>query len=342
MPDFQNDVVTSPETSAEDIPANTPPVTKTAVGVIDPPNSFSIHHFVWLYTNDQVSGLPYELGPFPMSLDFDGSGDFDKKLREQLIDWGIIDINGVINSEAKYILESFLGSANWSLWGIILLYSLKTDATERFNDGKPDEFEIYKGVRDVPRVPFMISVMPKEIITGLSTGQAFIMNRIPRVGDLYKQVASVFRDILDPNEEWSPWAGPSISVPQKIVNTLAKDPEMSALTDNADALEAQSKKVKMALVGTDMSPATSKALVELTSHKTIAAAQVCVNYESSQGQITPSLSTGISFFDGAGVVVSHPHGNTDATRSIRYVPGNVDGFAAGVKALISAAEYELR
>lgn len=306
------------------------------------PHMFSIHHLIWLHRFGFLPNLPYELGPFPITLDFAATGKFDAKIREQLITWGVLRGDGnAITPEAEDLLTSLTGSYEWALWGTILLYSLRTNARADFDPEGADEWGLKHAVRDVPRVPFMISVRRREVITVLSTPDALIINRIPRAGDVYRVVAKALREMLDPEKNWEPWGGPMISVPHSTIQSLAKDPAVSRLDgegDDPEAISARVDSTKAALTKHDLPRATSEALLELQSHPTTANVQVSINYNSTHGQVTPKLATGITFFDGAGIVVSYPFGKTDETRSIRYVPGDENGYYNGVKALVEIAE----
>lgn len=306
------------------------------------PNMFCIHHLVWLHRFGFLPNLPYELGPFPITLDFAATGKFDAKLREQLISWGVLSGDGnTIEPEAEDLLTALTGNSEWALWGTVLLYSLRTSAVKDFDPDGADEWGLKYAVRDVPRVPFMVAVRRREVITALSTPDALVINRIPRSGDVHRVVARALKEMLDPEKNWEPWGGPMISVPHTTVQALAEDPSVSRLTDedgNPDAISARVEDTKAALSHHDLPRATAEALLELQSHPTTANVQVSINYSSAHGQVTPKLAMGITYFDGAGIVVSYPVGKTDETRSIRYVPGDENGFMNGVKSLIEMAE----
>lgn len=309
-----------------------------AIGV---PSMFSIHHLVWLHRFGYLTNLPYELGPFPITLDFAATGQFDKRLREQLTEWGVIDVaTNKLTPEAEDLLSALTGFADWALWGTILLHSLRTNARENFDPGGADDWGLKHAVRDVPRVPFMIAVRNREIITAISTPDALIITRNDRVGDVHLQVGRLLHEMLDPTGLWEPWGGPTISVPHLTIKSLAADPSVSSLDgdDDPDTRTSRSLSTKNVLTGSDLPPATTKALVELQTHPTTAIVQVSINYNAGHGQVTPELATGVTFFDGAGIVVSYAVGRTDETRSIRYVPGDEQGFTAGVKALVEAAQ----
>ena len=148
--------------------------------------------------------------------------------------------------------------------------------------------------------------------------------------------------MLDPEKNWEPWKGPMISVPYTTVKSLAEDPSVSRIDSedgNPDAISARVDDTKAALSKHDLPRATSDALLELQAHPTTANVQVSINYTSVHGQVTPKMSMGVTYFDGAGIVVSYPVGRTDETRSIRYVPGDENGFVAGVKSLVEMAEH---
>ncbi len=306
------------------------------------PDLFSIHHLVWLHRNNFIPNLPYELGPFPITLDFAATGKFDAKLRAQLIEWGVLSGDGnSILPEAESLLTALTGNAEWTLWGTILLYSLRTTAVKDFDPEGADEWGLKHAVRDVPRVPFLIAVRSREVITALSTPDALIINRLPRAGDVHRVAAKALRGMLDPQQNWEPWGGPTISVPHTTVKALAEDPSVSKLDGEDGTPEAVSSRVegtKTALASYDLPRATSDALLELQSHPTTANVQVSINYTSVHGQVSPKLAMGVTFFDGAGIVVSYPVGKTDETRSIRYVPGDENGFVNGIKSLVEIAE----
>lgn len=313
-------------------------VEDAAIGV---PQMFTIHHLIWLHRYGYLPNLPYELGPFPITLDFASSGQFDKRLREQLTEWGVIDVaSNKLVPEAESLFSALTGFSDWALWGTILLYSLRTNARETFDPGGADDWGLKYAVRDVPRVPFMIAVRNREIISALSTPEALIINRIDRVGEANLQVSRILHEMLDPSGLWEPWTGPTISVPHTTVKALASDESVSSLDgdDDADSREERAASTKNALRDSDLPPATAKTLVELQRHPTTASVQVAINYNASHGQVTPDLAMGVTFFDGAGVVVSYPVGKTDETRSIRYVPGDEKGFTDGVASLLGAAD----
>ncbi len=319
--------MTSPQAAAD-----------AAIGV---PQMFTIHHLIWLHRYGYLPNLPYELGPFPITLDFASTGQFDKRLREQLTDWGVIDVaRNALVPEADDLFGALTGFSEWALWGTILLYSLRTNARETFDPGGADDWGLKHAVRDVPRVPFMIAVRNREIISAISTPDALLINRIDRVGDVHQQVGRILKEMLDPENLWEPWGGPTISVPHRTVKSLAADPSVSSMSgdDDADAREARATNTKNALMGAELSPATSKVLVELQRSPTTASVQVAINYTASHGQVTPDLAVGVTFFDGAGIVVSYPVGRTDETRSIRYVPGDEKGFTDAVASLVAAAD----
>ena len=56
------------------------------------------------------------------------------------------------------------------------------------------------------------------------------------------------------------------------------------------------------------------------------------------------VGLGVTFFDDeekGGVVVSYPVGRTSQTRSIRYVPGDGQGFIEAVESIVTLTEESL-
>lgn len=305
------------------------------------PHVFSIHHLVWLYRVGLVTDLPYELGPFPYTLDFLGSGKVDARIENDLVDWGILENGRNLNPEAKFLFDALTGHANWTLWGLVLLYSLKTNAREEFDPQKVDEFGLSHAVRDVPRVPFMIAVTETEIITALNAPPRLILHRIPRAGNVYAQVGESLRLMLDPEQNWEPWQGKRVALPMRTVKQVTADPELSALSDDEDSRKAQAAAVKEKLLTEDFSATTSKVIAELTEYPVSSSVTVSLNYPSSKGLITPNASIGINYFDGAGVVVSYPVGSDEDTQLVYYVPGDKEGFREAVNSLVDVAEGQV-
>lgn len=429
------------------------------------PDVFSIHHLVWLNRVGLVLDLPFELGPFPLTLDFNNTGKFDARLESDLVRWGILtdtldqrtvtldsgkivvfpevnpasiarvilrtengevtslyaaaieagvslaprgsalgeqinpfdievgdlivgsgvegiyigdgsvlvtnrsvksldtiacvrDDHGVfrlaaasavekhaggrrLNPEAEFLFNAITGHCAWSLFGVALLYTLKTNAREEFAAHTVGDFGLRHAVRDIPRVPFIIAVTDTEIISAVNAPPALILNRVPRSGDVYKQVGAVLHDLLDPENNWEPWKGKTVTLPFSTMKEMTGNPELSALTDDEDAREAQAKAVKDHLMEADFSSTTSRALAELTSYPLSSSVAVNLNYTTHGGRVTPNVSMGVNFFDGAGVVVSYPVGSNPETRLIYYTPGDAAAFREGVAQLVGVVEDDL-
>lgn len=302
---------------------------------------FSIHHLVWLWRNDHISDAPYELGPWPASMDFANTGKFDARLKADLLKWGIISESTGLHPDAKKLFEALVGNNEWSLWGTILLYALKTNATETFDPEGNDEWGLKYAVRDVPRVKFVIAVTEREIITALNAPPQLVLNRVPRVGPVHKQVGETFQLMLDPTRGWKPWKGPKASLPWRTVNDLSKNPETSTMTDDDEGRAAQSAVVKNIMSEIGVSPNTSKVMESLVKLPSSAAVRAAISMTSPRGRISPDVGLGVTFYDDedeGGVVVSYPVGKHEATRSIRYVPGDTQGFIDGVAAMVELAE----
>lgn len=310
--------------------------------LLDPPTAFSTHHLSWLYRNGFLPDLPLELGPFPLTPVLDNADAFDAMLRDQLVSWDLLR-EGELNPEARFLFETLLGlGTTWSLWGTVLLHSLKTNARANFDPDGLDEWGLKHAVRDIPRVQFMICATNKEFITALNAPPNLIMNRIPVTSEsLHLQAGRILKAMLDPTQQWNPWPGPAISAPMTAIVELAENPETSRLDLEDDALLAQRPgTVRRLLLDKDMSAKTAEALAELSRLPTTAAAQVSLNYPTPAGQLTPKVSMGVAYLDGAGVMVSYPMGKTERTRTLYYAPGDDQGFSAGVKSLLDAAETE--
>lgn len=336
MPDFDADKDASEPT--EDAPASIfDPNKDDPADLLE--DVFGIHHLVWLYRNEYIHDAPYELGPFPATMDFMGTGKFDEKIKQHLLQWGIITTDGELHPDARFLFETLLGRYKWALWGSVLLHSMKTNARETFDPKGDDEWGLKHAVRDVPRVPLMIAVTDREIVTAINAPPQLVLNRIPRIGNVYKQVGSLLKGILDPEGNWSPWAGPRVSIPMRAANQIAENKDISRLTDDDDARREQAIEVKKALRAMEFSSNTVEKFTELAGYPTAASLSANINYPSSSGMVSPSVALGVTFFDGAGVVVSYPVGRTDETRTLYYVPGDEAGFAAGVEAMVQAAEY---
>ena len=299
---------------------------------------FSIHHLVWLYRYEYIHDAPYELGPFPSTMDFAGTGKFDEKIRQDLLKWGIISNDGALHEEARFLFETLIGKYDWALWGAVRLYSMKTNAREQFDPKQADEWGLKHAVRDVPRVPMMIAVTDTDIVTAINAPPQLVLNRIPRVGNVFKQVGELLRGILDPNQLWEPWAGPRVSMSQRVTNQIVSNKDVSTLTDDDSARGDQVVELKKVLKNLDMSSNTVNTLSQLASHPTSAALSANINYPTPSGMVSPSVALGVSFLDGAGIVVSYPIGRSEETRTLYYVPGDQAGFAAGVEAIFQAAE----
>lgn len=310
--------------------------------VVEAPTSFSVHHLSWLHRHGFLHDLPHELGPFPVNPDLSDTGAFDALLGSQLSSWGIVS-DGVLNPDAGFLFESLMGQgAEWVLWGTVLLYSLKTDARASFDPKGIDEWGLKHAVRDVPRVQFMIAHTPREIVSAINAPPNLIINRIPVTGeDIALQTGRVLRALLDPQENWKPWSGPTVTAKMAEIRTLAENPELSRLDlEDEEALTRRPDQMRRALLGMELSPKTAETMAELSRFPTTAAAQVSVNYPTPGGLVTPKVAMGVTFFDGAGIMVSYPVGKTDETRAVYYVPGDEKGFTDGVRAMVAAAEAE--
>lgn len=304
---------------------------------------FSIHHFVWLSRNGLVTDYPYVLGPFPATLDLANTGRFDARLKEDLQRWNVLSPEGVLNPDAEFLFNAILGSAEWMLWGTVLLHSLKTNARAEFDPKNADDFGLKHAVRDIPRVTFAIAVTEREIVTALNAPPALIFGRAPRTGDVYRQVGEIFKDMLDPEHNWSPWDGSQLTISASNADVMAKDPKTSKMVNDEtdpEAVDAQTEAIEDALTELNVPSHVSKEFADLMSVPTIASAQAVLDYMGPQGTRTTSLGVGVSFLDGKGVVVSYPVGKTHRTRSLYYVPGDVKGFSDAVEALVDLARVE--
>lgn len=298
---------------------------------------FSIHHLVWLWRYGYLQDAPYTLGPWPMSVDMAQSGKFDNRIKEDLVSWGILSESTGLHPEAKTLFDALVGNNQWELWGTILLHSLKTNAVEVFDPEGNDEWGLRYAVRNVPRVKFVIAVTDREIITALNAPPQLVLNRVPRRGKVDKQVGEMFRLMLDPNSDWIPWRGPRASLPWSMVNDLSKNPETSAMSEDSEQRSTQSMAARDFMTKCGVSPTTSKVIGKLVKLPSSAAVRATISMSSPHGRVSPDVGIGVTFYDDeddGGVVVSYPVGKHEATRSIRYVPGDDQGFIEGVSSLI--------
>ena len=312
---------------------------------------FNIRHWAWLARNGHTECPPMELGPFPFVVMTDAE---ENQLRTDLVDWGIL-VNGQLSEESKNLLDDIAHNGEFTLRGIVLLYSKRTDAVRRFNRAD-DDFDLIHAVRDVPRVPFSITVTSREIITAFSTLDALIVTRRAKGEDPAAQIGPMLHAILDPEGNWKPWESTPITLPYTVVKSIADDEELSALildddddftdedvtdvppVDAGARRKNQVKGVEKVLRSDETPRYTMEKITSLAGKQMSAMAQMAITYQTPQGVVEPDASTGVMFFEDAGVVVSYAKGRTPESRSIRYVPGDDNGFTEGVRALITLAE----
>lgn len=303
------------------------------------PETFSIHHLVWLHRHSFLHDAPYELGPFPATLDFAGTGKFDIKIKEHLTKWGILTDDG-LHPEARWLFETLLGKYEWAVWGTVVLHNMKTNARQTFDPKGADDWGLKYAVRDEPRVPLMIAVTDREIVTAVNAGfEGLVLNRIARIGNPHKQVGTLLKGILDPPGNWEPWSGPRVSLPHRAARQIAENPETGKITDDDDLRTEQVTAIKKTLRQMELSPATVDRLTDLAGFPHAATLNLNINYPASSGVVSPSVAMGVVFLDGAGIVVSYPVGRSEETRTLYYVPGDEAGFTAGIEAMVQAAEY---
>ena len=315
---------------------------------------FNIRHWAWLARNGHIESPPMELGPFPFAVMTDKE---EIQLHEDLKQWGIL-VENTLTDEAKDLLNAIAHVNEWTIRGLALLYAKKTNAVREF-DTSSDEFGLVKAVRDVPRVPFSVTVTKSEVITAFSTLESLLVTRRRRRTDVVSQVGVILRTILDPEGNWSPWKSTPVSLPYGTVKDILKDKELSALilddvkdtkhkedpdeTETVDVTVTdqrtkQAKGIQKVLRGSEAPAYTATQLSELAKYPVSTMVQMGISYSTAQGVVEPDASTGIMYLEGAGVVVSYARGRSEETRVIRYVPGDDKGFIEGVQSLVTLAD----
>lgn len=318
--------------------------------------SFNMRHWAWLARNGHIEAPPMDLAPFPFAVMTDTE---ENQLHEDLKRWGYLQ-EGVLTDDARYLLDAIAHTNVLTIRGLVLLYSKKTNAVKEF-DTKDDEFDLIKAVRDIPRVPFTITVTDSEIITAINTLPALMVTRHQRRGDIATQVGPILKTILDPKDEWEPWQSTPVTIPFGVAQDIVNDKELSEIIFDEDKVfndgedsddtativrdthsdarrKKQAKGTQQLLSRAEVPAYTAEKLGNLVGQRTIQTVILAITYSTVQGVVEPDASTGIMYFEEAGTVVSYAKGRSPETRSIRYVPGDDQGFIEGVRALINLAD----
>lgn len=298
--------------------------------------SFDQRHLIALYSEGLITELPHELGAFPVT-------DIDKQVRQDLIDWSIVD--PATNKLTPPAEEFLAGITNyeWAYSGLLLLYSERQPVTVEL----PEEFVqagMQYAVRDIPRVGFLIGYRNQTLTTlVLAAGRITICaDRVSHCEDpaaISQSVARIILNICDPQRQWNAYPLTKVSIPAAAATALR-----AGRPDTAEGVQAQVGAARKILREAEMARTTTNELAELLNCENNAAAQITHTLRTPKGKATAVYNAaGLMFFTSPtsqGTVVSYPTRGADGTGWITYEPGSEQALARGLDALRKALSAE--
>ncbi|WP_301155368.1 MULTISPECIES: hypothetical protein [Mycolicibacterium] len=290
---------------------------------------FDQRHLTALYVDGLINELPYELGTFPIV-------DVDKQVRQDLIDWNIVDPNtGELTAAARQLFSG-ITDYEWAMSGILLLHNERRPVTAVI----PEEFEamgLQYAIRDTPRVGFLIGHRNDTLTTLTMAGGniALTEDRVHKPGDTAladRTVAQIIANLCDPQRQWEPFPMSEVAIPATLASKLATERPGSD-EDRRD----QATAARLSLKNAKMMPTTVDSLADFMGCDNVASVQATLTVRTPLGKTSAmNNALGVLFFVGPrkkGVVVSYPTRAFDGSGWINYAPATVPMIAKGVAAV---------
>ncbi len=304
---------------------------------------FTVSHWHWLAAKNLVRQMPTELGPtFPHLL------TSEAQIMHDLRTWSALDERGHLTEEAKAMFDTVTGHAGLTIYGTVLLYAQRRAPVKIPTELK--EFGIEAGVRDVPRVTFVIGVGKREVVCALVNNITVVFTRRLRRDNEHADAAAALLDLLDPEGQWPGYPlAANVVLPGSVVEQLSADPDTSKIIDSEpepdaddkaraadDAVRLRARKSARKILQAAKIPAGAQtAIAELAGSTTHALATITVSTRDVDVSRGRPGSMALAFIRGRGIMASYPAGSGDVRR-ITYTSGNRTGINAGIGALSNA------
>lgn len=293
---------------------------------------FDMRHLIELYQRKQILGLPYELGVLP-------EAPPTQQTYLDLIEWGVLDNDGVLTPEAAPQFEGLI-DYQWASFGTILLFNerrpVKVDLPTEFFD-----YGYQHAIRDVPRVTFQIGVRNDHIVTAILNGGQLQLSLDEAGHDLKSncaRVADFLMKILDPSGEWEPYpmGVPSFVLPAGAINTVLKDKELGPRPGDSEAAGTIATKIGEVMNAAGVESRTNRILDEMLRQEELARVEICLVVRSAVGKRSRwNNAVGLTFLrgkDAQGVAVSYPFTAPDGAMWITWAPATRETLATAIHA----------
>lgn len=301
---------------------------------------FTVSHWHWLAAKQYVRKMPSMLG-----LNLPYLFVSEAQIMHDLREWGVLMADGEITDEARSMFDAVSGSAEMTVFGTVLLYSMRHEMPQL--PKQLVDLNAQCAVRDIPRVTFAIGITGREVVSVLLNNHTAYFDRRLRRSTPTRDAAVAVRKLLDPGDDWPafPIRTP-VTVTSAVAEQLATDPDTKALLDtepgpdapdevrvaDAEKRKAIGKGVKRIAKAANISSSSAEVLADIATATTHSMAQITLRTSDVDVARGDPAAVALYFMQGRGAFVGYPTGNGQ-WRRITYVSGDVGGIEKGIEAL---------
>jgi len=293
-----------------------------------PPERFTVEHLLYLYGRRLIAVLPTELAPFPVPV------QPGPVLRDQLIEWNILDSTGTsLAPDAEELLTALSCGWVFAVWGQTR-FPARTFTQHLDIPAEAADWGLFPTTDIVPRIPFLVAAHEQETIAAVSTPEALLTSRMPRRKgrDHEVDVADELRHLLDPAEVWSPSPRPRIRVRRTLIDALTAHPILGSVTTEYTERTVRAEMAKLA-EDHHLSVATVDTLLELVTAPVAAVTQWVVSVTTATGTVTSQGSGGAVLFHGDGTAtVTYPV-TSGPVDDVIFEPATTESLTAAIRAV---------
>lgn len=270
---------------------------------------FGPDHVSWLIEHSRLPVIT-TLGPIAFAEPHELTSD----LRQDLVQWGVIDGNDTLTEQAWDLFEP-LFHYSYSYWGVLLLHNEKEPIRI---DMDKDLIDMGLGLSltDTPRVFWNITKQGNTLTMAMRAGDVIVVQKSTGTGNIERNIAAMLMSILDPNDQWPSANFPALVIPLQPLATL----EVSrGLSDKDIAHKARTRLAQAGVPPQDISLFSRLLDIE-------ALASTEVVFSPSPTQVS-SKSFIIKFLHRLGVVVQGEKFTIDGDEAVLYAPGTLENIA---------------
>lgn len=295
---------------------------------IDQEDMFGPEHLAFLIHKGLVPQV-FNMGPLVNIFAYPGYED-GGEYAHQLRAWGVLTENNEFTPQGRAL---FTGITHYTsaVWGVIYLHNQKQPYTVDLSE-ELIEWGLDKTLTDVPKVFWQVSVGYGLVYTMVRAGERISITARPQDESSVRELAKGIQRVIDPNNEWSPIPGPSMSFPGE---QLASN-EVSFAAGESEAGNSI-RALKRALREFDVPDKWVERYVDLQKKEHVAS--VSINHSEHHEDVS-EISAQLFFLLNEGIQLTRSKKGLDGIYRVIIEPATVDNLEEAVKTLQESKHSE--